>query len=66
MVVIGLLHLLENIKAADLQKPLDADAAALMNKSIEEFENTVQETIRGKPYNGRQFDNVYYVAAKKK
>jgi ubiquitin-conjugating enzyme E2 M len=35
MVVIGLLHLLESSKAADLEKALDADAAALMNKSIE-------------------------------
>jgi hypothetical protein len=37
-----------------------------MNKSIEEFEKIVQETIRGKPSNGRQFDNVFYEAAKKK
>lgn len=32
LVIIGLLHLLENIKAADLEEPLDRDAAALMSK----------------------------------
>jgi ubiquitin-protein ligase len=60
----GLLHLLENIKAADIEKPLDVDAANLMNKDINEFDTTVQETIKGKSFFGRQFDNVYYVAKK--
>jgi ubiquitin-conjugating enzyme E2 M len=63
-VCMGLLHLLENIKAADLEEPLDHDAAALMNKDIAEFDKVVQETIRGKSYFGRQFDNVY-IAPKK-
>ena len=65
LVVIGLLHLLENIKAADLEEPLDRDAAALMSKDIEEFDKVVQETVRGKSYFGRQFDNVYFVPKKK-
>jgi ubiquitin-conjugating enzyme E2 M len=63
-VCMGLLHLLENIKAADLEEPLDHDAAALMNKDITEFDKVVQDTIRGKSYFGRQFDNVY-IAPKK-
>jgi ubiquitin-conjugating enzyme E2 M len=65
LVIIGLLHLLENIKAADLEEPLDRDAAALMSKDSEEFDKVVQETIRGKPYLNRQFDNVYYAPKKK-
>jgi ubiquitin-conjugating enzyme E2 M len=63
-VCMGLLYLLESIKAADLEEPLDHDAAALMNKDITEFDKVVQETIRGKAFFGRQFDNVY-VAPKK-
>ena len=65
-VTMGLLHLLENIKGADLEEPLDHDAAALMNKDIGEFEKMVQETIRGKGAFGRQFDNVFYELKKKK
>ena len=44
---------------------MDRDAAALMSKNIEEFDKVVQETVRGKSYFGRQFDNVYYVPKKK-
>ena len=66
MVVIWLLHLLENLKAADLEKPLDAEAAALMNKGAEEFSQAVQQTIRGNAFMGRQFDNVYFVPVPKK
>ena len=57
----GLIYLLENIKAADIQEPLDVDAANLMNKDINEFDKVVQETIKGKSFFGRQFDNVSYV-----
>ena len=65
MVIMGLLHLMENIRAADLEKPLDADAAALMSKDIQEYERVVQETIRGKSHFGRNFDNIYFVSKKK-
>ena len=61
----GLLHLLENIKAGDIEDPLDRDAAALMNKDITEFDKIVQETIKGKSYFGRKFDNVHYEPKKK-
>lgn len=64
-VVVGLLHLLQHIDAKDLEKPLDADAAELMNKNFEEFRKVVQETIKGGKYGGRQFDNVSYVPKKK-
>ena len=57
--MVGLLHLLQHIDAKDLEKPLDADAAELMNKNFEEFKKVVQETIRGGKYGSRQFDNVY-------
>ena len=62
----GLLHLLENIKGADLEEPLDHDAAALMNKDMNEFDKVVQETIRGKSYFDRTFDNVFYEPKQKK
>lgn len=65
LIIIGLLHLLQNIKAADLEEPLDRDAAALMSKDSEQFDRVVQETIKGKPYFNRMFDNVYYVPKKK-
>lgn len=61
----GLLHLLQHIDAKDLEKPLDADAAELMNKNYEEFRKVVQETIKGGKYSGRQFDNVHYVPKNK-
>ena len=63
-IIVGLLHLMESIKAGDLEKPLDSDAADLMNRDIKEFEKVVQETIKGKSHFGRQFDNVYYVPTK--
>lgn len=62
----GLLHLLENIKADDLWDPLDKDAAELMNKDITEYDKIVQETIKGKSYLGRVFDNVSYTPPTKK
>lgn len=62
----GLLHLLENIKADDLWDPLDKDAAELMNKDITEYDKIVQETIKGKSYFGRVFDNVSYTPPTKK
>ena len=65
VVIIGLLHLMESIKASDLEEPLDRDAAALMAKDITEYEKVVQETIRGKSYFNRTFDNVYFVPKKK-
>jgi ubiquitin-conjugating enzyme E2 M len=65
LVIIGLLHLMENIKAADLEEPLDRDAAALMSKDINEYEKVVQETIKGKSYFGRQFDNIHFVPKNK-
>ena len=34
LVIIGLLHLMESIKSGDLEKPLDSDAADLMNRDI--------------------------------
>lgn len=61
----GLLHLLQHIDAKDLEKPLDADAAELMNKDFEQYKKVVQETIKGGKYAGRQFDNVYYIPKKK-
>ena len=64
LVTIGLLHLMENLKAADLEEPLDSDAAGLMAKDINEYEKVVQETIKGKSHFGRQFDNVYFVSKK--
>lgn len=64
-VVVGLLHLLQHIDAKDLEKPLDADAAELMNKDYEQFKKVVQETIKGGKYAGRQFDNIYYIPKKK-
>jgi hypothetical protein len=30
-----------------------------MNKDITEFDKVVQETIKGKSYFGRQFDNIF-------
>ena len=56
---------MESIKASDLEEPLDRDAAALMAKDITEYEKVVQETIRGKSYFNRNFDNVYFVPKKK-
>ena len=56
---------MESIKASDLEEPLDRDAAALMAKDITEYEKVVQETIRGKSYFNRNFDNVYFMPKKK-
>ncbi len=64
-VVVGLLHLLQHIDAKDLEKPLDADAAELMNKNFEDYKKVVQETIKGGKYANRQFDNVHYIPKKK-
>jgi hypothetical protein len=54
------LHLLQNIDAKDIEKPLDAEAAELMNKNFEEFKKIVQLTLKGERYGTRTFDNVIY------
>ena len=64
-VIVGLLHLLQGIKAKDIEDPLDSQAAELMNKSTEEFDQVVQDTLRGKSYAGRVFDNVHVEPKKK-
>lgn len=57
--IYGILQILESLNPEDIEKPLYAKAAELMNNDINEFRNVVEKTLKGQSYDGRNYDNVW-------
>ena len=58
-VIYGILQILESLNPEDIEKPLYAKAAELMNNDINEFKAVVEKTLKGQSYDGRNYDNVW-------
>ena len=50
---------MESLNPEDIEKPLYARAAEIMNKDIKEFQSIVERTLKGQSFEGRQYDNVW-------
>ena len=48
--VYGLLQILESLNPEDIEKPLHARAAEIMNKDIKEFAKIVEQTLKGQSF----------------
>lgn len=58
-VIYGLWQILECLNHGDLEKPLDARAAEIMKNDPKQFQEILSKTLKGQPFEGRQFDNVW-------
>lgn len=57
--IYGLWQIIECLNQNDIEKPLDARAAELIKTDPEKFQEIVVNTLKGKAFEGRQFDNVW-------